>query len=184
MRKIRKKVNKAPHKANVNENIFFDSKANMLRIGIAAVVVVLLIAVFMFMESGDGQLTIKNNSNLKLEYVQAYFVNAEGPMSEGIEFKDMASKQSESVPSGENYLLGEEANLEVKFKFENYEEVFVDAGYFNDNLKGDINVEFKQTDNAEVVQIKVKAANGLLPSTLIDCDELFTVNLKDGYVEE
>lgn len=184
MRKIKKKVNKPIHKANENENIFFDSKVNMIRIGIAAIVVVLLIAVFMFMESGDGQITIKNNSNLKLEYVQAYFVNAEGAMSEGIEFKNMASKQSESVLSGENNLLGQEANLEVKFKFENSEEIFVDAGYFNDNFKGDIKIEFKPTDDAEVVQLKVKAANGLLPSTLIDCNELFTVNLKDGYVEE
>ncbi|HKM00139.1 MAG TPA: hypothetical protein VJZ06_09540, partial [Mobilitalea sp.] len=81
-------------------------------------------------------------------------------------------------------LLGKEANLEIRFKFKDYdEEMFVDSGYFNDRFGGNIKIEFIQKDD-DLVKLKVKASNGFIPSTLIQCDEVHDVYYKDGFIAE
>ena len=47
--------------------------------------------------------------------------------------ENIEADESHSSP-GSVDLLGREANLEVKFKYEGYDEIFTDAGYFNDTL--------------------------------------------------
>jgi hypothetical protein len=181
MRKIRSTTKKAMRH---QKNTFLDSKEKIIRAGVAVAIVLVIIAVLMFLESGDGKLVIKNNTDLKLEYVKVTFVDAEGPINEGVNFENIEAKGSINTISGEHALLGRGANLEVRFKYENYDEIFTDAGIFNENFDGDIMINFDRTDKTDVVGLKVKAKTGLLSSQLINCDEEYTVNLTEGYVEE
>lgn len=171
--------------ANVSKETskFFDSKEKKIGAIIAAVVLLILITVIMFIESGEGKMSVKNDTDLKLEYIRAYFVNAEGPMSDEVKLSDIAANNSKLIDFGNYELLYQAANLEIHFKFEGYDELFVDSGYFNDNFEGNVKVNFEQTED-EVLKMKVVAKNGVLSSSLIDCNEVFTINLKEGYVEE
>jgi hypothetical protein len=179
-----RKIKSATKKEKIQKNTFLDSKAKIINAVIAVVVVMIIVAVFMFMESGKGNLVIKNDTDLKLEYVKVTFVNSEGPMNEGMNFENIDANNSKKILSGQHDLRGTEANLEVRFKFENYDEIFTDAGYFNDDFKGNIYIDFERTKQDGVVTLKVKAKNSLLPSNLINCDEEYSVDLSKGYVAE
>ena len=181
MRKIRSTTKKAMHH---QKNTFLDSKEKIIKAGVAVAIVLVIIAVFMFIESGDGKLLIKNNTDLKLEFVKVTFVDAEGPINEGVKFENIESNDSINIITGQNALLGREANLEVRFKYENYDEIFTDAGIFNENFDGDIKINFNRTDKTDVVGLKVKAKNSLLSTKSINCDEEYTVDLSEGYVAE
>ncbi|NLP34353.1 MAG: hypothetical protein GX359_04060 [Clostridiales bacterium] len=168
-----------------------DSKKNMIDpqqkriiIGAVAGIAILLMVVLMFIENAQGKIVISNHTNTNLEYVKVYFVGAEGPLHEGYDVQDLEVGKSQRYPVGENKLLGAEANLEVRFKFEGAEEVFVDAGYFNDTFAGNISVDFSSTEDADIARLHVKASNGLLKSNLIDCDDEFFINITEGYEVE
>ena len=70
-----------------------------------------------------------------------------------------------------------EANLEIRFKFEGYDELFVDAGYFNDEFKGKITISFTDTEDEKVI-LKVKASGGILPSPNISVMKSILLILK------
>ena len=137
----------------------------------------------MFMEIGESKIVVKNDTDLKLEYVSAYYVYAEGPINDGVKFENIEAKKTASIPLDEINLLYTESNLELLIKFENYDEILVDSGYFNDVFKGKINVDFEQINDKEV-KLKVKANNGFLSSKLIQCDEEYTIDLSTGLVSE
>ncbi|MBH1941498.1 hypothetical protein I5677_11395 [Mobilitalea sibirica] len=176
MKKI-KKSNAIKHK----EPMAMKTKALWYSLGgIALLVIVILIII----ESASGKIVVKNDTNLNLEYVKAYFVGVEGPISDEIINLELNSGDDFSEKLAEEYkLLGMEANLEIRFKFENQDELFVDAGYFNDTFDGKINIDFTQDDD-DSIKLKVKAKNGLLPSLLIQCNEVHKINLEEGIVEE
>jgi hypothetical protein len=133
-------------------------------------------------DSNGGNLYIKNNSDLKLEYVKAYFVNAEGPITDEIKFENMKANKKSSYQFSNYDFSNNEANLEIRFKFENSEELFVDAGIFNDKFDGNINIVFDQKEDNKLT-LKVKASKGILPSNAANCNENFKINLKEGYIE-
>lgn len=158
-----------------------DSQKKPIILGAVIAVAILLVAILMFIENAKGMMVISNHTGAKLEYVQAYFVDAEGPLHDGFKVENLEAGKSQRYPVGENKLLGTEANLEVRFKFEGAEEVFVDAGYFNDTFSGDITIDFRSSDEQDVAILHVKAVNGVLKSNLIDCDDEFKINISEGY---
>lgn len=160
-----------------------DPKTRNLFMGIAAVLVVILLSVIMFIESAEGKIIIKNNTDYKLEYVEMYFVDAEGPVHNSLVVENIEADESSTVALGSVDLLGREANFEVKFKYEGYDEIFTDAGYFNDTFEGTIDINFTQ-ENAEKVRMNIKASNGLIPSQLIQCNEVYDVYLKEGFIAD
>ncbi len=168
----------------VEKKKLFDTKGKVITAIAAAVIVLVLVAVLMYIETGYGKVTVKNKSDLKLEYVNTQFVYTEGELLKGIEAKDINAHKTFTANMDPIDLLGYEANYEIRFKFENHEELLVDAGIFNDNFDGNIKIEFKKTDDPNLLKMKVKASNGILPSKLIDCNETYTINLSEGKVLE
>lgn len=162
----------------------FDPQKKRIIVGGIIAAAVLLMVVLMFIENSQGKIVISNNTGTKIEYVQVYFVGAEGPLHEGFRVDDLEVGKAQRFPIGENKLLGAEANLEVRFKFEGSEEVFVDSGYFNDTFHGNITVDFTPSEETDIVNLHVKAANGLLKSNLIDCNDEFKINIAEGYEVE
>ncbi|MDD3174802.1 MAG: hypothetical protein PHF63_14305 [Herbinix sp.] len=162
----------------------FDTKGKKIAVSITSAVILLLIILFMFIESGDGKLVIKNKSDLNLEYVKAKFVYSDGDVNTGIETESINADKTFTLPMDPIDLYGYNANYELRLKFENYDELLVDAGIFNDVFEGDIEVDFEKTEDPNIIKLKIKASNGLLPSKLIDCNEEYKINLSDGQVLE
>ncbi|HPU62928.1 MAG TPA: hypothetical protein PK304_02120, partial [Mobilitalea sp.] len=145
--------------------------------GIFILCMIVLIAI----ESVPNRITVKNKTDKKLEYVKAYFVDEEGPFTDPIQFDMIEHDSTYAFGLERQDLTHREANLEIRFKFEGYDELFVDAGYFNDIFNGKITISF--TDEGDNVLLHVKASNGILPNPNIDCNEEYLVNLQEGYVD-
>lgn len=149
-----------------------------------AAVVLLVTIILLLIESGSGKVIVRNESGLKLEYVEAYFVDIEGPVNDDVIFAENLDNGDKYEYSFDNIdLVGRQANYEIRFKFEGHERLFVDAGYFNDEFKGKIELDFIDSEDDKVL-LKIKASAGILPSPHILCDEEHTINLEEGYVEE
>lgn len=176
MKKIRRVKTK-----NKDQN-FFNTRT--IVVGIIAILAIILTIVLIVLESTDEKIVIKNNTELKLEYVRSYFVDAEGPMNDGMKIENLEPGKSTSNPNININLAGTESNFEVRFKFENYDEIFVDAGYFNEYFSGKLAVSFEKTEDSNVIKLHVKASSGLLKSRLTDCNETSIVHLSEGFVEE
>lgn len=161
------------------ENVTVSQKRPIIIISIA-VVALLIMVILMIVESGDGKLKIVNNTDTNIEYVQAYFVGPEGKIGDGFNFDNLGTGQSQVVASGEHRLYGQEANLEVRFKYEGSEEVFVDAGYFNGTFKGNISIDFSDSNEDNIVNLHIKANNGFLKSNQIFCDDEFKIDIVEG----
>ncbi len=174
---------KAKQPKSVQPETFFESKRKMTIAGATVLAVLLIISVLIYMESTDNKIVIKNKSDLKLEYVKAFYVGPEEAYNEGINITELTPGNTVSLPQETIDLLGAEANLEIRFKFEGYDELFVDAGYFNDIFSGKTTINFIPTDE-DKIQLTVKAKNGIITSNLINCDEEYTINLTEGFIED
>jgi len=151
---------------------------------LAAVVAILATIILIIAENTEKRIMVRNSSDIKLEYVKAYFVDSEGPVSDDeMVFENLSKGEKSKLLLDKIDLAYRQANLEIRFKFEGYDELFVDAGYFNDIFKGSISVDFENLNEGKVL-LKVKANIGVLPSPNISCDEEHVVNLAEGYVEE
>ncbi|CRZ34306.1 hypothetical protein DFR55_10178 [Herbinix hemicellulosilytica] len=169
-----KKSNKKQMKAPMNKN-------TKILIYALAGILILCTIVLIAIENAPNRITVENKTDKKLEYVKAYFVDEEGPFTDPIQFDMIEQDSSNSFGLERQDFSYREANLEIRFKFEGYDELFVDAGYFNDIFKGKITISF--TDEGENVLLHVKASNGILPNRNIDCNEEYLVNLEEGYVD-
>lgn len=164
---------------NANTNNV-SSKNKMLGFGVAIILLFVISIILIIIESISGKLTLKNETDLKLEYVRVYFTDEEGQIGpdildvENISPKDTVSNQV----AGMNF-TNLDASLEVRFKFENHDEILVDAGYFNQYFDGNIKIAFHQMNNDEV-EFRVKASNGFFSK---QANDVYTVNLVEGYVE-
>ncbi len=184
MKKIKKATKKSTkHGASQGLKIL-NTKGKVITAIVVASVLLLLSIVLMYMETGYGKLIIKNKSDLNLEYFDAKFVYMEGDITELMEIDKIEAHKTFTEELEPINLLGFEANYEMRFKFENHEELLVDAGYFNEKFSGNIKVEFKKTDDPKIIKMKIKASNGILTSGLIDCDEEYTIDLNQGKVLE
>lgn len=172
MRKIKKNIKKT-------ENVTVSQRRPIIIISIA-VVALLIMVILMIVESGEGKLKIVNNTDSNIEYVQAYFVGSEGKIGDSFNFDNLGAGQSEVVATGEHRLYGQEANLEVRFKYEGSDEVFVDAGYFNETFDGNIAIDFSNTNEDNIVNLHIKANNGLLKSNQVFCDDEFKIDIVEG----
>ena len=169
----KKKEQKAPMSKNTKISLY-------VLAGIALLVVVLLIV----LEIRDSKITVRNDSDIKLEYVKAYFVDMEGRIfKEEMLFENIDKGDSSELLLDKINLLYREANLEIRFKLEGHDELFVDSGYFNDYFDGRISIDFKNADDNKLL-LKIKASVGLVPTPNIRCDEEHLINLTEGYVEE
>ncbi len=176
MRKVKRKETTHKEPMNSNKRIFL-----IAAIGVIAVVVTIL----MIIENQSGKIRVTNNTDLKLEDLKAYFVNAEGRMEEiTYEYTNVEPGRKQSKGLNEINLLGREANLEIRFKFEGYEHKYVvDAGLFNDKFDGKINISFGKAEEG-LISMKVKASNGFLSSRLITCDEEYKIDYQKGELIE
>lgn len=163
---------------------FFSSKKNIVMISVIAAVILLLSFLFMFIESGYGKLIIINKTDLNLEYVKASFVNAEGSINDGIQTGKIAAKKTLRTDIDEVNLFSSDSNLEVGFQFENYTDLFTDAGIFNEKFEGNMTISFIPTDDPNLITLKIKASNGIFRTKTIDCDEQYTINLSEGKILE
>lgn len=147
--------------------------------------IALLATIIIIIIEGATGMTVTNKSSKKIEYIEAYYVDMEGPVTgEVMLFEDFESGDKSTISTEKIDLKYREANLEIRFKFEGQdEELFVDAGYFNDDFDGKIALTFSDTEDDKVI-LKVKASAGILPSPLIRCNEEHIINLAEGYVEE
>lgn len=149
--------------------------------GIALLIIIILVA----FENRSSKIVVRNNSGLKLEYVKAYFVDMEGPVSEDeMVFDNLSSGESTELALEKVNLAYREANLEIRFKFEGHDELFEDVGYFNEEFDGRLYIDFEDTDEDGKVLLKAKASTGVISSPYIDLNEEHIVNLTEGYVEE
>ena len=180
MRKIKVKKKPQPSTPKNIEGIFTH------RVKIFAIIIAVLIvisAVFIYLENTDSKIVIKNGTDMKLEYVKAYYVGSDDQINDGINQTDIAAGSNVSVAQDPINLLGYNANLEIRFKFENHEEMFVDAGIFNDNFNGKITIAFSNIEDGKV-KLYVKAKSGVISSNLINCDDTFTINLNENSIED
>lgn len=143
----------------------------------------LLVIIFVIIESLSSRVVVNNKSGKKLEYVKAYFVDMEDQFTETLLIENLEPGDQNEIKINKIDCTYRQANLEVRFKFEDYDEMFVDAGYFNDEFDGKITIKFSDTEDDKVL-LKVKASAGILPTPNIICNEEFVVNLEEGYVEE
>lgn len=176
-------MNQTKKKSTLSSSFLNTKKKIIIACAILAVAII-LVAVLMTLENNKGQLTIKNKTDLKLEYVKAYYVYSEGKVNDGIEAKDLEAKGTVKFDMEPINFIYAEANLEVVFKFENYDELFVDAGYFHDNFTGNTSITFEKTADPEIINLKVKASNGILSNRNIKCNEKYTINLSEGSIPD
>ncbi|MDF2906674.1 MAG: hypothetical protein K0R34_1995 [Herbinix sp.] len=174
---------KAKQPKPVKPETFFESKKKMTIAGATVLAVLIIIGVLLYIESTDNKIVIKNKTDLKLEYVKAFYVGPEEAYTEGINVTELTAGETESIPQETINLLGAEANLEVRFKFEGYDELFVDSGYFNDIFSGKTSINFIPTNDGKI-KMTVKARNGIINSKGIICDDYYTINLAEGYIED
>ncbi len=174
---------KAKQPKSVKPETFFESKKKMTIAGVAVLAVLLIISVLIYIESTDNKIVIKNKTDLKVEYLKAYYVGPEEAYNEGINVTELTAGKTESIPQETINLLGAQANLEIRFKFEGYEELFVDAGYFDDVFSGKVAINFVPTSDGKI-KMTVKARNGIVNSNRIVCDDYYTINLAEGYIED
>lgn len=176
MRKVRKKEIAQKEPMNSNKRIML-----IAAIGVIAVV----FSILMILENQSGRIRVTNNSDLKLEDLKAYFVGSEGMIEASpYEYTNVEPGTKQVKDLNAINLLGMEANLEIRFKFEGYEHKYVvDAGLFNDKFDGKIDITFGKAEDG-LVSMKVKASNGFLSSRLITCDEEYKLDYQKGELYE
>lgn len=173
---------KKPESKKGQQKASMNKSTKTLLLALAGVAFLVLVIIIIF-ENLSPRITVKNISGKKLEYVKAYFVDAEDTFSDTYLLENIDINGKGQVELDKVDCSYREANLEVRFKFEGQDEMFVDAGYFNDVFKGNISVSFDEASDNKIL-LKVKASGGILPSPNIICDEEFIINLEEGYVEE
>lgn len=159
---------------------------NSTRIALYSIagIVLLAIVVLMAIEGKGANIKVSNNTDRKLEYVKAYFVDTQDRVTEDDmlnESLDKGKKLNQKLEKTD--LTYRQANLEVRFKFEDSKELFVDAGYFNEIFNGSIKIDFEDIDDDRIL-LKVKASSGVIASPNISCDEEYVFNLTTGEEEE
>ncbi len=179
MRRIRAK-GKQEEKVAVH---FLDSKKKILVAGVIIAVLLIISGVIIYMENNDSKFIVKNGTDLKLESLVAYYRGPEDPINDGISVTDLKAGESISFPTEEIDLFDQEANLEIRFNFENHEAMLVDAGIFNDVFNGKVTINFVPVSDNKV-EIRVKAKSGVITSSRINCDEVYTINLSEDYIED
>lgn len=166
---------------NVKEDIIKRYKREII-IGII-VLIILLSFVWIAVENiGGGKFIFTNNSSYKIEYMDATFVNDDWQVSDTVKFENLISGGMDKK-FFENFNLNNmEASLQLTIKFEGHSPFVVVAGYFDDLFTGNIKVNLTENIKDEV-DIKIKATNGIIPSNTTNCNELYTIFVKEGYIE-
>lgn len=173
----KKKAKKMPKKT------FFDTKEKKIGAGVAAALIIILIAVLMFIETvNQGNLYVKNDTEMKLEYVKTKYISGEYDLTQYITTKSISANKDLSMKTEPVDFTQYKANYNIVFKFEGHEELTIDAGDFSNKFSGDMKIVFDKTDDDKILKMTVKAKTGLLASKLIQCDEEYTVDLARGVV--
>lgn len=131
---------------------------------------------------GGGKLNFNNSTDYKIEYVKATFMNDDWQISDTMAIENVEARSKSSLEFGAEDLNNMEASLQIELKFEGYKRFVLDAGYFNDLFTGNVDIALKQ-NNSEEVEIYIKAKNGILSSTTTDCNENYTIYVKEGYID-
>lgn len=167
---------------NNQQDVPINKSRNILIYALAGIAFIIMV-VFIMIESSSGHIIVKNNTDKTLEYVKLYFINDEDQISETFNINDAKPGEDYKIDFDKIDLSYQEANLEIIFKFEGYDEMFTDLGYFNEIFSGKVTVDFSGTDESNIL-LHVKASSGILPSPNVNCDEEHIINLKEGYIED
>lgn len=162
----------------------FSSKKNIVIACVIAVIVIVLVAISMIIESSYGKFIVNNETDMNLEYVKTSFINAEQTIDNGLQTGSIEANDTLTTDIEPVSLLYTESNLEVRFKFENKEVLFTDAGLFNSNFNGNIKIDFIPTKDPNLVTLKIQAKNGFFKSKTINCNEEYTIDLSAGKILE
>ncbi len=181
MRKIRAKKVKPQHIEQSVKETLLTPRVKVA--SLIALIVIIIAGIFIFMENTDSKIVITNKSDLKLEYLKAYYVGPDSKYNDGIDLSDIEAGKTIKIPVDPINLYKAEANIEIRFKFENHEEMLVDAGIFDDNFNGKVTINFTPSDDNKIL-MKVKAKSGVISSNLINCDEAYTINLNANEIED
>lgn len=170
-----KKEDKKPKK------VFLDTKAKRITAISGAIIILLVIAVFMYIDSSKKcQLIVNNETDLNLEYVKAKYITTDYDLTNEVTMEKLSANKKNAIDAIPFEYLGYDAVYEITFKFENKAELFVDAGSFSNNFDGPIKVDFKKTDNPDILNMTIKANGGLLMRKTVYCNDNFTVDLKES----
>lgn len=165
---------------NGSNKIYIDGKKIGIGVGI---LLVLLMIVWVIIENvSGGDYIIGNKSSYNIDYIESTFIKDDWLVSDSLKFENIEKNSSNIEHFGEYELNHMEASLELKIKFEGYNQVILVAGYFNQLLTGDIKLEFSDFDN-EQVKIKIKSQNSIISGAVDGVNEEYIINLKEGYIE-
>lgn len=162
---------------------FFQTRNGKITLSGLCAVALILLVILMSIESKNNEVIIKNKTDLELEYVQYKFIHSEGALTSPIKYRNIQPNKTKVARKNDIQLTNTYSNMEVRFKFKGYDEIFTDAGIFNGILRGNIEFSFDKI-NSDEVKVKIKAVNGLFSSKDIDCNEKYIAHLKEGYMEE
>ncbi len=148
-----------------------------IKIAVAAVAVLLLIAVMIIAEAATSRrYTIVNDTATDIESIVLYLENEDEDYyfrSENLVEMPVAAdtKESGRFEEIEPYLSG--ASLMIQVKFVGKEEVVMYSGYFRAGFEGRIKIVFKDDkENPGNITADIRAGHGLFMSTgATDCDE-------------
>jgi hypothetical protein len=161
-----------------------DTKNKKITAGIITAAILIIIIVIMVIESGvKSQMTVSNNTDMNLEYVKVKYILYDEDLTNSIQTDKIDANKSLTMNIIPANLLGVDgANFRVTFKFEGQNEIYADAGSFSDKFQGKMKIKFSKTEDPNLLKMTVKADTGLFSSELIDCNEVFTVDLSKGIV--
>lgn len=155
---------------------------------ISAVVSVLLLTVIALLcieKSMENKIIVKNKSSHNITDLYFWYEDANGAITESMDFGAVAAKEKISKSTEELALseLEGDAWLSVEIAFEDGGEVLVQTGQFLYGFNGKISLEIADTKNEELI-VRLKAGEGLFNSTAVTgCDDVYYINPKDGYIE-
>ncbi len=176
---------KVKHAKKEPKKTFFDTKGKMIGAIITASVIFIIIVVLMISESIlGGKLIIDNKTDLNLEYVNTKYVIDNDDLTDFITYDGIKANHTFTTSIDPINLSSFHAYCKIAFKFENYNEMYVEAGLFSTKFTGDMNITFAKSEDANKLIMTVTADNGFIPSRLIQCDDEFTIDLDTGKAYE
>jgi hypothetical protein len=109
-------------------------------------------------------------------------VNGEEIVDKGLQTGSISANHTLTSAMEPVNLAFTKSNLEIRFQFENYNQMLADYGFFNENFNGNITITFNKTKDPNIITIKVKAGNGIFQTKSLNCNVKYDINLSEGLI--
>ncbi|MCQ2506846.1 MAG: hypothetical protein MJ113_06715 [Lachnospiraceae bacterium] len=154
---------------------------------VSSLVVVLVVLLIVIEALGNGKMVVKNDTDLKLEDIDIYFMS---DYMDNEEIFDIASdlslesgkKEKINYKSVDMTTASDFAALTVVFKFEGEKELQVSSGEFHGKYDGKINIAFEKKGENYFLTLKTGAGLFYGTSGRSDCDDKYLLSIKEGFV--